>query len=166
MIALAWVVALGALTIAFTNLLEQQNNPNSEPASFSGNAYREVVLVRNRYNHYVSSGKINGHGVTFMIDTGATQVALSPRLAKQLSLKPGVRGAALTANGVTQTTQTRIDTLQLGDILLQDVAASITDGMTGDEVLLGMSALKNIEFTHRSGALTLRQYLPNSTAPQ
>jgi len=46
---------------------------------------------------------------------------------------------------------------QLGEILLHDVAALITPGMDGDEVLLGMSALKQLEFTQRDGTLVLRQ---------
>ncbi|WP_346427727.1 retropepsin-like aspartic protease family protein, partial [Pseudomonas aeruginosa] len=51
----------------------------------------------------------------------------------------------------------RLDQLQLGDIRLSGVAALIAPGMDGDEVLLGMSALKQLEFTQRDGTLVLRQ---------
>ena len=63
-----------------------------------------------------------------------------------------------TANGLVETRATRIDELRLGTITLRDVRASINPGMRDDEILLGMSALKNIEFTHRNGVLTLKQY--------
>ncbi|MEX5354424.1 TIGR02281 family clan AA aspartic protease, partial [Pseudomonas juntendi] len=62
-----------------------------------------------------------------------------------------------TANGRATGWRTRLDRLQLGDIRLSGVAALIVPGMDGDEVLLGMSALKQLEFTQRDGTLVLRQ---------
>ena len=50
-----------------------------------------------------------------------------------------------------------MDSLQLGDIQLQQVAAIIVPNMPGGQVLLGMSALKQLEFTQRDGTLVLRQ---------
>ena len=67
-------------------------------------------------------------------------------------------GYAQTANGRTRTYATVIDELKLGAITLYNVRASITTGMFDDGVLLGMSALKSVEFTHRDGTLTLTQY--------
>ncbi|MGC3645910.1 retroviral-like aspartic protease family protein, partial [Pseudomonas aeruginosa] len=52
--------------------------------------------------------------------------------------------------------RTRLDQLQLGDIRLSGVAALYAPGMDGDEVLLGMSALNQLEFTQRDGTLVLR----------
>ncbi|MNC64411.1 hypothetical protein D3C75_1146100 [compost metagenome] len=64
-----------------------------------------------------------------------------------------------TANGRTQGYRTRLGTLQLGDILLREVRALVVPGLDGDQVLLGMSALKQLEFTQRGGTLLLRQNL-------
>jgi len=67
---------------------------------------------------------------------------------------------ANTANGQVQVRATRINTLQLGPITLYNLEASINPGMDGNEILLGMSALKQIEFSQKGKFLTLRQ-LPN-----
>ena len=61
------------------------------------------------------------------------------------------------ANGRATGHRTRLDRLRLGDIELRDVAALIAPGMDGDEVLLGMSALKQLEFNQKGGTLVLRQ---------
>ena len=62
-----------------------------------------------------------------------------------------------TANGTARGWRTAIDSLQLGDIQLHQVAAIIVPNMDGEHVLLGMSALKKLEFTQRDGTLVLRQ---------
>ena len=64
-----------------------------------------------------------------------------------------------TANGRTEGYRTRLDSVQLGDILLRDVRALVVPGLDGSQVLLGMSALKQLEFTQRGGTLLLRQTL-------
>ncbi|MFX6424111.1 retropepsin-like aspartic protease family protein, partial [Pseudomonas aeruginosa] len=78
-------------------------------------------------------------------------------LAARLALERGAPITLSTANGRATGWRTRLDQLQLGDIRLSGVAALIAPGMDGDEVLLGMSALKQLEFTQRDGTLVLRQ---------
>jgi len=63
----------------------------------------------------------------------------------------------LTANGIVEVRDTTIETLQLGSIRLSNIRASINPGMVGEEILLGMSALKDLEFTQRGSKLTLKQ---------
>ena len=83
--------------------------------------------------------------------------AVPQALAATLGLQPGATLSVRTANGTVQAWRTQIDRLQLGAIELRDVAALITPAMEGDQVLLGMSALKRLEFTQRDGQLLLRQ---------
>ena len=64
---------------------------------------------------------------------------------------------AATANGVVTVFATQINELKLGNILLYDIDASVTPSMPGNTILLGMSALRQIEFTQRGSFLTLRQ---------
>ncbi len=92
-----------------------------------------------------------------MLDTGATSVAVPASLAQQLGLKPGYRHKAVTANGIVEVRDTRIDTLTIGPITLRNVQASINPGMSGPEILLGMSALKDLELTQRDNTLTIKQ---------
>lgn len=116
-----------------------------------------MKLLGNGQGHFVASGQINGQPVEFMLDTGATDVAVPAELADRLGLQRGPPVTLSTANGRSQGYRTRLDRLKLGDIVLQDVRALVAPGLGGEQVLLGMSALKQLEFTQRSGTMLLRQ---------
>ncbi len=158
MIFAAWALLLGLLAMFFSNLLEQQYNPNRDLVNTSTEAGpKEIVLLRNRAGHYVAPGSINGTPVIFLLDTGATNVAVPASLAERLALKRGAQSISLTANGRVKTWLTRLDQVQLGSIIRQDVRATIMPGMGGDEVLLGMSFLKHLELVQKGKTLILRQ---------
>jgi aspartyl protease family protein len=158
MLMIFWVMVLGLMTWALGGWQERKDNPNRDPLSADTGQYREVILESNRQHHYVAGGKINNRPVTFLLDTGATDVVVPEQLARSLGLQKGQSHMASTANGNVRVYSTLIDRLQLGSIELRDVRASINPGMKGKGVLLGMSALRNIEFRQRDGKLTLRQY--------
>ncbi len=67
-------------------------------------------------------------------------------LAERLNLQPGAVQRVMTANGSVNVAKTRIDTLQLGDLTLRDLDANLNPGMQSDAILLGMSALKQLDF--------------------
>ena len=158
MLVICFAVALTALTVFFDDWIANQNNPNTDPESVQlADGSLQVVLLRNRQGHYVSAGTINGRPVTFLLDTGATDVAVPAGIAKKLGLKHGAGARVITAAGVVPVVSTTINQLTLGHILLTNVSASITPSMGGEMILLGMSALKQIEFTQRGDTLTLRQ---------
>ena len=143
----------------FKDVLDKQNNPNQQLQTHYGESgVREVSLQRNKYGHYVTSGKINGHEVVFMLDTGATGVAIPDHIARELKIKRGQPFQTYTANGTGTSYATRLETVSVGDIELYDIRAGITPGLQGDEVLLGMSFLRYIEFTQRGSTLILKQY--------
>ena len=157
MIYLAWIALLGLLTLAFNAYLERQNNPNQTPVSTtSGNGSVETRLQRNRYGHYVADGTINGHRVTFMVDTGASRIAIPGSVADAIGLKPGVPSLINTANGSTTAYATRLDSVTLGDIQIRNLRGYITPTLHGDEVLLGMNFLKRLEMIQRGEQLILR----------
>ncbi|WP_177412384.1 retropepsin-like aspartic protease family protein [Pseudomonas cavernicola] len=157
MLVLAWGAGLLLATHFFGQWENEQRNPNQSPTSSRGDGYIEVRLASNGQGHFVSSGQINGETVLFLLDTGATDVAIPAGLAKSLGLKRGAPVTLSTANGLSNGYRTHLERLQLGDIVLHDVRALVAPGMDGDEVLLGMSALKQLEFTQRDGTLVLRQ---------
>jgi aspartyl protease family protein len=97
--------------------------------------------------------------VRFILDTGATGVAVPDAVAQRLGLQRGRAFRTQTANGTGTSYAARLDSVSVGGIELQDVPAGITPGLQVDQVLLGMSFLKHIEFTQRGDTLTLRQYL-------
>ena len=156
MVALAWICGLGLLVFVFSDLLDKQVNPNSTPESQRIGSQTEVRLKQNRQGHYVTTGFINGEEVIFLVDTGATDVAVPAHLASKLQLKAGREGLASTANGTVRISESTIDTLRVGDIVLRNVDANLNPGMKDDHILLGMSVLRQLEFTQRGDWLILR----------
>jgi aspartyl protease family protein len=155
MLAIAWLLILGGLFWYFNDWQAREVNPNSASAL---NVQRgDLTLARNRAGHYVADGEINGKHVTFLLDTGATWVALPLSLGRELGLKRGASVQLQTANGAAVGYQTRLDRVRLGPLELNDVSAVMADGLDADVVLLGMSFLKRVEFTQRGDQLILRQ---------
>ena len=154
MLAIAWLLIIGALYWFFSGWEAQQTNPNT--ARVLNQQQGELTLMRNRAGHYVAAGEINGRRVTFLLDTGATWVALPTGLARELGLKRGAAITLQTANGTTVGYQTRLDSVRLGPIEMRDVAALVADGMDADTVLLGMNFLRRLEFTQRGDQLILK----------
>jgi len=158
MLVLAWGIGILLATRFFADWEAKRYNPNRQPVSVVQGNHIEVLLEGNVQGHFVADGKINGRPVTFLLDTGATDVAIPAELADELGLSRGAPVSLLTANGQATGYRTRLDTLNLGDIVLRDVRAIVTPGFDGDQILLGMSALKQLEFTQRAGTLVLRQH--------
>jgi aspartyl protease family protein len=155
----AWAVGLILLAMLFGGIGERRGNPNPNPVAVDGAlGVPEVVLMRNRAGHYVAGGRINGQPVVFMVDTGATDVALPLELARRLRLPLRPGGSAMTANGRVETWATRLDSVDLGGLVLSQVRASVMPNMPGDEVLLGMSYLKHLELVQQGDTLTLRPH--------
>jgi len=157
MLIIAWAAALFLATRFFGEWEQRQENPNSSVTSEHGDGYVEVRLASNRQGHFVMTGQINARPVQFMLDTGATNVAIPEEVADTLRLERGDRVQVSTANGRTEAFRTTLQRLQIGDIVLNNVRALVVPGLDGDQVLLGMSAIKQLEFTQRGGTLLLRQ---------
>jgi len=154
MLGIAWLLIITGLYWFFGSWEANQSNPNT--ARVLNQQQGELKLARNRAGHYVAEGEINGRHVTFLLDTGATWVALPTGLARELGLKRGAAVTLQTANGPAVGYQTRLDSVRLGPIEMRDVAALVADGMDADTVLLGMNFLKRLEFTQRGGEMILR----------
>lgn len=154
----AWGAGMLLAVQWFAGVEERKRNPNQVPRSVASLDAVEVRLLANRQGHYLLNGQINGREVTFLLDTGATFVAIPGTLADRLQLPRGRRFQVNTANGTADSFETTIDRLQLGDIQLQNVSAGIVPGMGGEDVLLGMSALQQLEFSQQGGELILRHY--------
>lgn len=159
MLMLAWAIGLALLVYWFAGVEERQRNPNQSPRSVHLGQVIEVHLQRNSSGHYLAGGQINGRPVTFLLDTGATFVSVPAGLANELGLVRGRPSMVSTANGMAESWSTEIQLLQLGDIRLRDVSAGIVPGIEGEGVLLGMSALKQLDFSQQGGELILRQHV-------
>lgn len=157
MLGIAWLVLLALMALFFDDWIGQKSNPNQQPSSMTTGSTIEVTLRPNHQHHYVVTGAINGYPVTLMLDTGATDVVIPEDLARRIGLKKGYPGIASTANGNVTVYSTSLDSVTIGDIHLNRVPASINPGMEENVVLLGMSALRQIEFAQRGDVLILRQ---------
>lgn len=155
---LSWIIAIALFMFVFQEVLDEQYNPNSKPiVSLSSSGQAEVILKQNRHGHYVTQGTINESSVTFLLDTGATQVSIPAHIADELQLESFGHYPVQTANGTVTVYQTKIDQLSIGNIFLYNVAAHINPAMKSNEILLGMSALKKVEFSQIGKKLTLRE---------
>jgi len=155
-IAIIWIVLLIATTFIFNGVLKDINNPNQQlTVSINNNGEKQIVLQRNRYGHYVVTGKINGSDVTFLLDTGATLVAIPEHIASKLNLSKGAAFKTETANGLSQSYRTRLESVAIGDIVMTNVLGSISTGMEFDEILLGMSFLKHLNLNQQGKTLII-----------
>lgn len=156
MIVAAWILLLLLLTWFFNDRLDVQRNPNRQFSMATADGIPEVRLERNRSGHYVASGSINGQPVEFMLDTGATDVSIPAAVADRLGLERGRRAFYQTANGTISAWRTTLDEVRLGPLRLGPVAASINPNGDDDAVLLGMSFLRQLDFSQQGNTLTLK----------
>jgi clan AA aspartic protease (TIGR02281 family) len=117
----------------------------------------ELLLHRHGSGHFVHEGRINGTAVQFLVDTGATTVAIPESLAHTLQLPRGPGRAVMTAAGTTPGYLTKLDRIEIGSLALQDVDAIVLPAMdAGGQALLGMSFLAEFELLQRRDTLIIR----------
>ncbi len=134
-------------------------NRNVKPLSHqNAQGTKEVLLELNAHNSYVVTGTINGQEVTFIVDTGASTVSIPLRIATYLGLKPQGRPSfARTANGLAEVYSVNLQKVGVGNIELKNVGGMINMGDTSEQILLGMTALKMLDFRFSDGKLILTQ---------
>jgi aspartyl protease family protein len=109
---------------------------------------------------YYVDGRINGTTVQFLVDTGATTVAMNSTVAKRIGLDYralGTQSIANTAAGQVLTWRLNLDRIAVGGIKLTNVDAAVIEGDFPRSVLLGMSFLKRIKMQDNGLLLTLEQ---------
>ena len=146
-LALIWLLLAAGLFYFFN----KQYHPNTSEKLGSSS---EVVLVRDLTGHYRADAFINGIEIPVMVDTGATDVAISQRVADKLGIKSTDAIRTQTANGYAVAYMTRLNSVKLGGIEAHNVAAIITPNLEGD-MLLGMSFLNRMDVRLYKGTMTL-----------
>ncbi|MBX3661767.1 MAG: TIGR02281 family clan AA aspartic protease [Burkholderiales bacterium] len=116
-----------------------------------------VTLTADAQGHYLTLGQVNGGTVQFLVDTGATSIALPSAEARRLGINylNGQRGYTQTANGKATAYKITLDTVKVGDITLYGVEAVVLEGDGLKIALLGMSFLNRTEMRRDGQALTL-----------
>jgi len=118
----------------------------------------QVAKIWPQGDMYVTHGSINKFAVTFMVDTGATWIALGVPLAKRMGLNysRGTPGFAGTASGTTPIHKIKLNTVRVGDIIMHNVEAAVIPNLSG-HVLLGNSFLKHCEMTRTKQVMILKK---------
>ena len=118
---------------------------------------KTIVLTQDNAGHYYAKGKINGKAVNFIVDTGATSVAIPEVTANMLGLAKGNLITTSTANGTAVGNSTMLGKVELGSIERYSVDAVILPNMQTNEILLGMSFLKKLKIVQDKSQLTISQ---------
>jgi aspartyl protease family protein len=120
----------------------------------------ELIIVANRDGHYYVNGTANGKTIRFMVDTGASEVTLSPQDASRIGIDmPRLRFTQKfhTANGIGFGARYWLDSLSIGSFELGTTVVSINKSEMSHS-LLGMSFLERLKsFEFRDGKLYLRK---------
>lgn len=132
------------------------------PASVGGNDAgprgSRIVLSEGSGGHFTALGAINGRAVNFMVDTGASVVALGAAEAGRLGIdyRRGEAGQARTANGTVATWRIRLASVRIRDVEVHDVEAIVVPGAMG-YVLLGNSFLGRFQMKRENDLLMLER---------
>jgi aspartyl protease family protein len=161
------LVLLGGGVLAVRHLENVGREPVSmtatsvpvSPVSSSPSA-RNVVLTKGRHGHFEVEARVDGRRLEFLVDTGASHIALRESEAARLGIYPRPSDYTVrvsTANGVTKAAMVRLSSVEIGDIVVRDVPAIVhsDDGLSVN--LLGMSFLSRVRWTHERGKLVLEQ---------
>ncbi len=106
-----------------------------------------IEVPRGPGGHYHLTLDLNGTPVTFLVDTGATDVVLTIEDARRVGIDPdslAFLGSARTANGSVRTAFTTVDEMSLGPVTFNRVRVAVNGGEM-DDSLLGMSFLNRFE---------------------
>jgi aspartyl protease family protein len=129
-------------------------------ARYAPQQRRELrILKDSRYEGYLTDGLINGQPVRFLVDTGATSIAMSERHAARLGIRHRVDGQPIavgTASGNALGHQVTLDQVSVGGMRMNDVRAVVIEGDSPRNVLLGMNVLGRFDIDQRENLLILR----------
>jgi aspartyl protease family protein len=117
---------------------------------------RRVVLMADARGHFINTGMINGTRMQYMVDTGASAVAIGQNDADRMGIRyrSGQPVQMQTANGVAQGWRMRLDSVRVGDVELRGVDAIVTP-QPMPYVLLGNSFLREFEMSRNGDEMML-----------
>lgn len=116
-----------------------------------------VNLYADSAGHFFGNATVNGANLRYVVDTGATSVAMNSADAKRANINylKGEKGIASTAGGQIVVYRVTLNTLKIGNIVLNNVDAVVNEGGFPEVVLLGMTALNRMEMKRDSTTMTL-----------
>jgi aspartyl protease family protein len=168
-------VVFAALALAIAGLLTRMadragRSPSTEVASVAmiapaapatSSNYRTVSIPRDGRGHFQVDARVDGRRIDFMVDTGASTIALTAKDARKLGIHPSQSEYSVnvrTANGTVRAAPTNLSRVEVGGLVVRDVRALVVPDNALSENLLGMSFLSKLKrFEYASGKLVLEQ---------
>lgn len=137
---------------------EARSGTQSSESGGSGGGGDRMTLMADGAGHFFATGTINGVAVRFLVDTGATFISIGRSDAQRIGINVsgGQRAMSQTANGVIEVTKVKLDTVQLGTLILHNVDA-VVHNKDLPITLLGMSFLNRMEMQRLGSNMTLKK---------
>lgn len=149
-----------AATPAMANVSAGRSPAPSAPVSAQA-GIRSVSIPRDGRGHFQTEARIDGQRLGFMVDTGASVIALNESSAARIGIRPSrsdFSAQVTTANGSVKAARTRIAMIEVGGLIVRDVDALVLPDTALSENLLGMSFLSRLKrFEYAHGRLVLEQ---------
>ena len=123
-----------------------------------------LTISKGAAGHYWVTGLVNGYSVPFMVDTGASKIAMNAQQARRLGIDFKTKGSPVmvsTASGTEKAWRVYLNSVKLGAIEVLGVDAMVLDGEFPRDVLLGMSFLSRVSWREDQGALIVEANMPS-----
>lgn len=134
--------------------------PPPPPQQQTSDSYRTVTLNDNGHGSFEVEARVDGRSLDFIVDTGASYVALRETAAAKLGIHPSARDYTVrlqTANGIGKAAPVMLDRIEINGITVRNVRAIVHPDEALSVNLLGMTFLSKVKWTHDRGRLVLEQ---------
>ena len=155
--------AVGAFVARFADQVTP-SRPESQAMAVTAPAQsansRTVTIARDNRGQFMVEARVDGRRLQFMVDTGASTIALRESAAARLGIHPMPRDYTVqvqTANGIGRAAMVELNSVEVDGIVVRNVRALVTPDSALSENLLGMSFLSRVKFSYDRGRLVLEQ---------
>ena len=169
MILAAFMIGIGTFMAQIADKMAAAHvAPSHQPSSIaaattplSDAGTRSLRIPRDERGHFQTEGRIDGQRVRFMVDTGASVIALNETSAARFGLRPSpgeYNAQVTTANGTVKAARSQIAMIDVGGLIVRDVDAIVLPDEALSENLLGLSFLSKLRrFEYANGQMVLEQ---------
>jgi aspartyl protease family protein len=148
------------MTPALANTMSHHATTDTSVAPVD-NGPRSISIPRDTRGHFETEGRIEGQRIAFMVDTGASVVALNETSAARFGVRPSrsdYNATVITANGTIKAARTQLAMIEIGGLIVRDVDAMVLPDEALSENLLGLSFLSKLKrFEYANGKMVLEQ---------
>jgi aspartyl protease family protein len=161
MVGLGTIMAQMADRMTATPALATTTRKAAAVETVGQSGLRSLSIPRDARGHFQTEGRIDGQRIGFMVDTGASMIALNETSAALFGLRPSrgdYNATVTTANGTIKAARTRLAMVDIGGLVVRDVDAMVLPDEALSENLLGLSFLSKLKrFEYANGKMVLEQ---------